>query len=402
MGEIAGPERHRDRVVVGILAVGEAVGSKGQIVAQAEQPGVAGQGDDVAGDGEVRHGVEVLGDGVVAGIVGQGVGDAEQVAPGVHVEDAGFQAPATAEVMADLAEAGVGDQVGAGPGLAIAQAGRIDGGRQEGALAAEVDDAAGQSGGIGAVVAGVQLQHRAVVDVDIEVAGRQRPVQTALGDIAFTFRVQHVQPVAERPRAAAEVRLGGVDPGGIEASHQPHQQRIGRTLELIVEHARRRLRTIERAGEAVQHLDPGQAFARHGGGADDVEAIEPRVLHDAALEAPRLGPRHFEALLVANLHGRQIAQGVVHRARLQIDDQVFRHGGDRDRRVEDRLHPERSQIGVMHGEPRLVPIPFAGHHDLAELALGRRGLRLGRSRHAEGEDRDRRASKGGATGVDQA
>ncbi len=235
-------------------------------------------------------------------------------------------------------------------------------------------------------MARVQLDHSVISEVDVDVAGQQGPVDVAGRDVALALSVQDVQAQAERPEAVADVGLLSENPVGIEAADKARQGKVRGALELIIEHAGRRLRTVERAGQAVQHLDASEALAGHGCGADDVEAVEPGVLHDAALEAAGLRPRHFEALLVADLDGGQVAQGVVHRPRLQVDDQVLRHGGHGDWRVEDRPDAKRSQIRVLDCVHGLVGGPFPVDHDPAELAWRRPALGGGRSRCAERQE----------------
>ncbi len=342
IGEVALAEGHRDRVAVGVLAVDEAVGGQAHVVHQPGQVERAVQRGGVAEDRVVLDRGEVLGDVVVAQIVGQGVGDAQQVTLRAHVEPARLEHPAIAEVVPELAEAGVGDQVGAGAGLAVADAGRIDRRRQEGALAAEVDDAARQSRGVGFIVAGVQLEHGVLAQMDVEVALGQGAVHAAAVDVALALAMQHVQSKAEGAHAVANIGLSGENALRVEAADGAHQRNVGGTLGEVVEHPGGRLRAEEGAGDSVHHLDAAQALAGHGGGADHVQSVQAGVLDDAALEAARLRPRDLEALLIPDLHRRQVAQGVIHRARLQVDDQVFRHGGHRHRRVQDRTHAERA------------------------------------------------------------
>ncbi len=137
-------------------------------------------------------------------------------------------------------------------------------------------------------MAGVELQHRVGAQVDVEVALGERAVLVALGDPGLALAVQHIQPVSQRPQAVADVGLAGEDPIGVEASHRAQQERVGRPLELIVEHARRRLGPVEGAGGAVDHLDAGEPLPCIGGGPDQAQPVHPRVLDHAALEAPRL------------------------------------------------------------------------------------------------------------------
>ncbi len=355
---------------------------------------MAVQGGHVAEDGVVRDGREVLGDRVVAAIVGQLVGDAVEAAEGVLVEQPHLQVPAIAEVVLELAEAQVGDQVGARSRLAEPQLRRIGRRRQEGAARAVVDDAARQAGDVGLVVAGVELQHRAVAKVDVEVALRQGAVLVALIDPRLPCAMHDVQPIAEGPDAIADIGLAGEDAGGIIAAHRPQQQGIGRPLELVVEHPGHRLGTVERARGAVDHLDAGQALRGDGRRADDAQPVHPRVLDHAALEAPRLGPRHLVALLVADNHRGQVAQGVVHRPRLHVGDQVLGHGSHRHRRVEDGARAERSEISPGDDIAR-GHVGARGHHHLADLGgRGRgRGLGVGRAGGRQRQAEKRRAAQ---------
>ncbi len=389
VGQVAGPEADGDRVVVAVLAVDEAVGPQGHVVDEAPHRQAPGERGQVAEEGVVRDGGEVLGDRVVPQIVGQLVGDAEQAPVGVFVEGADVQVP-FAELMLQPGQADIADQVRARAGLAQACAGGIGGRRQDGALAAEVDDAARQARAVGLVVIGVQLQHGVLAEMDVEVALGQGAAHVALVDPAFAVAAQDVQPVADPTLSAADVELAGIDAVGVEAAHRAQHEGLRRPLQQIVEDAGRRLRAIEGARGPVDDLDAAQSLAGIGRGADQAQAIQAGVLHHAALETPRLGPRDLIALLVADGHRGQVAQHVVHRPRAHVEDQVLGDGGHRHRRVEHRLLAERSEVGIGDHIGR-GDVLAAGHHHLADSRAGRR-RRLGRRGLGQGQGR-RKASE---------
>ena len=284
----------------------------------------------------MRHGGEVLGDGVVAGVVGEGVGDAEEVAHRVLVEAAKLERPVVAELALELERSEVGDEVGAGAGLTVAEPRRINRLRQEGggpaaAGRAVIDDRARQPCDVGVVVEVVQLQDVPGVEMIVRREADEAPMGVTVGGVALSIALHEVQPVAElavRPQTPANFHVLGEDAVGVEALGELQQGPIGRPLQLIVEDARRGLGTIERAGQAVQHLHAVQNLAWGRRGPHDVEAVHAGVLGDRALEAAGLRPRHLKPLLIAHLYRRQIAQGVVHGLGLQVQDQVARHDGD--------------------------------------------------------------------------
>ncbi len=212
--------------------------------------------------------------------------------------------------MLDLERAEVGGQVGARARLAVPLLGRIEVQRQvagRAALAGDavVDDRARQARDVGVVIDVVQLNHRLAVEVIVARHAGQGAVQVAVVGPALAITLGDIQAQTEavvRPEAAAGVQVLGEDAVGIVALGELDGRPLGGALELVVEHAGRRRRAVERAGQAVHHLDAAQHFRRGGRGANDAEAVDPGCLGHRALEAAGLGPGNLVALLVAHLH----------------------------------------------------------------------------------------------------
>src|SRR5580704_4362339 len=169
IGEVRAAEILRDGVYIGILAVEKSIGPDRYFVSESEQIETPVQGSGVAGDGEVRDGVEIFNDAIIPEIVIQRIGDAEQVAHGILIKAADLEIPIIVDLVLELDEAGIGDEVGARAGLPITDPGRIDGGRQHRKFwRAEINDAAWQARDVGFVVAEVRFDDRAIADMEIE------------------------------------------------------------------------------------------------------------------------------------------------------------------------------------------------------------------------------------------
>src|SRR5580700_2028370 len=143
IGEARAAEILRDGVYIGILAVEKSVGPDRYFVSESEQIEFSVQRCRIAGDGEMRNGIEILGDRKISVVVDQRIGDAKQIAHGILIEPANLEIPIVVEFMLKLDQARVCDEVRARAGLPVADPGRIDGGRQHRKFwRAEIDEAA--------------------------------------------------------------------------------------------------------------------------------------------------------------------------------------------------------------------------------------------------------------------
>src|SRR6201998_902160 len=110
IGEVRAAEILRDGVYIGILAVEKSVGPDRYFVSESEQIEFSVQRCRVAGDGEMRNGIEVLGDRIIPVVVDQRIGDAKQIAHGILIEAANFEIPVVVDLMLDLDETRIGDE----------------------------------------------------------------------------------------------------------------------------------------------------------------------------------------------------------------------------------------------------------------------------------------------------
>src|ERR1700739_3563210 len=149
IGEVRAAEILRDGVYIGILAVEKSVGPDRYLVSESEQIEFSVQRCRVAGDGEMRNGIEVFGDRIIPEIVSQGIGDAEQIAHGILIEAADFNIPIVVEFMLYPDETCVGDEVRARARLPVTDPGRVNGGRQHDVRLAEGHDTARQARDVG-------------------------------------------------------------------------------------------------------------------------------------------------------------------------------------------------------------------------------------------------------------
>src|ERR1700691_1834252 len=142
ISQVRRAERGGDRIYVRILTVEEAVGADRHLVPETEQIEFSVQRCRIAGDGEVRDGVEVLYNRIIPVVVSQRVRDAEQISHGILVKTANFEIPVVVELMLELDETRIGDEIRARPRLSVTNFGRINGGRQYNIRFAEINDAA--------------------------------------------------------------------------------------------------------------------------------------------------------------------------------------------------------------------------------------------------------------------
>src|ERR1700722_1102078 len=326
IGEVRAAEILRDGVYIGILAVEKSVGPDRYFVSESEQIEFSVQRCRVAGDGEMRNGIEVFGDRKIPVVVNQRIGDAKQIAHGILIEAADFNVPIVVELMLQLDEAGVGDEVRARAGLPVTNPGRIDGGRQHRKLwRAEINDAAWQARDVGFVVAEVRFDDRAIADMEIEGPARQRAIGRTFRHIALALAMNDVEPIAYLSvrGASADIDVLGENRSRIEALRVARIRCVRRPFQDVVENAGRGGRAVERSGKSVQNLDAGKILSWNRRGADNIEAVEPRRLYDAALEASRLGTGDFKTLLVPDLDRRKVSKRIGDGFHLQIFDQVL-------------------------------------------------------------------------------
>jgi hypothetical protein len=99
-----------------------------------------------------------------------------------------------------------------------------------------------------------------------------------------------VEPIANLSvrGASADINVLGKNRSRIEALRVACIRCVRRSLQNVVEHTRRGGGAVERAGKSVQHLDAREILGWNRGSADNIEAVEPCRLHDAALETSRL------------------------------------------------------------------------------------------------------------------